>query len=75
MHPAYAAHPTQDYYGMQYPQQPVRTGYEKYRSEEPMPDLNVDRSIWGMGPSKAFAQAQQGRAQEAEEPLAAPDDA
>ena len=47
-----------------YPQQPVqqsyrpaRTGYEKYKEAEPMPELNVDRSIWGMGPAKTTPQA------------------
>ncbi|CAM1511735.1 Fc.00g092480.m01.CDS01 [Cosmosporella sp. VM-42] len=39
------------------PRQPARTGYEKYRDPEPLPDLNVDRSIWGIGPSKPAAQA------------------
>ncbi|KAJ3523211.1 hypothetical protein NM208_g12541 [Fusarium decemcellulare] len=37
--------------------QPVRTGYEKYRDPEPLPDLHVDRSIWGIGPSKPIKQA------------------
>ncbi|KJZ79963.1 hypothetical protein HIM_00677 [Hirsutella minnesotensis 3608] len=34
-------------------QRPARTGYEKYREAEPMPDLHVDQSIWGIGSSKA----------------------
>ncbi|KAM0522591.1 hypothetical protein ACHAPE_002183 [Trichoderma viride] len=34
---------------------PIRTGYEKYRESEPLPDLHVDQSIWGIGPSKAAA--------------------
>ncbi|KAI6782803.1 DNA topoisomerase 2-associated protein pat1 [Emericellopsis cladophorae] len=46
----YASQPVQQAY------QPARTGYEKYREPEAMPDLNVDRSIWGIGPSKAAAQ-------------------
>lgn len=36
-------------------QRPTRTGYEKYREAEPMPDLHVDQSIWGIGSSKAVA--------------------
>ncbi|CAG9980478.1 unnamed protein product [Clonostachys byssicola] len=35
---------------------PARTGYEKYKEPEQMPDLNVDRSIWGMAPAKSPAQ-------------------
>lgn len=50
--------PQQQYYQQQ-PAQPVqpayhrpaRTGYEKYKEPEQMPDLNVDRSIWGMAPA------------------------
>ena len=38
-------------------QRPLRTGYEKYRDPEPLPDLHVDRSIWGIGPAKPAAQA------------------
>ncbi|EEY17372.1 topoisomerase II [Verticillium alfalfae VaMs.102] len=33
---------------------PARTGYEKYREAEPIPDLHVDASLWGM-PAKKFA--------------------
>ncbi|KAF7549025.1 hypothetical protein G7046_g8470 [Stylonectria norvegica] len=40
----------------QYTQRPLRTGYEKYHELEPLPDLHVDRSIWGIGPSKPAAQ-------------------
>ncbi|KOS22849.1 DNA topoisomerase 2-associated protein pat1 [Escovopsis weberi] len=39
------------YYGESVPK-PIRTGYEKYKDSEPLPDLNVDQSIWGIGPSK-----------------------
>lgn len=47
----------------QYRQAPARTGYEKYREAEPIPDLNVDQSIWGIGPSKAAAPAQEAASQ------------
>lgn len=40
----------------QQPQQPARSGYEKYREAEPLPDLNIDKSIWGLAP-KQRAQA------------------
>ncbi|KAH6895673.1 topoisomerase II-associated protein PAT1 [Thelonectria olida] len=42
----------QTYYSGYQPQQPVRTGYEKYRDAEPMPDLNIDKSIWGLAPKQ-----------------------
>ncbi|KAG5987363.1 hypothetical protein E4U54_005027 [Claviceps lovelessii] len=43
------------YYSHQPPaQKPARTGYEKYR-DEPMPDLHVDQSIWGIGPTETAA--------------------
>lgn len=47
----------QQSYGQSYYAEPVpiRTGYEKYREPEPLPDLHVDQSIWGIGPSKAAA--------------------
>jgi DNA topoisomerase 2-associated protein PAT1 len=52
----------QQYAQQQYAQQPyypepapIRTGYEKYNEPEPLPDLHVDQSIWGIGPSKAAA--------------------
>ncbi|KAG5977871.1 hypothetical protein E4U55_006471 [Claviceps digitariae] len=35
-------------------QKPARTGYEKYR-DEPMPDLHVDQSIWGIAPADSAA--------------------
>ncbi|KAI5463475.1 topoisomerase II-associated protein PAT1 [Mariannaea sp. PMI_226] len=43
---------TQPYYSDYQPQQPVRTGYEKYRDAEPLPDLNIDKSIWGIAPKQ-----------------------
>lgn len=43
----------QQYYPAQQTQRaPVRSGYEKYRDAEPVPELNVDKSIWGIGPAK-----------------------
>ncbi|KAK2057570.1 topoisomerase II-associated protein PAT1 [Colletotrichum caudatum] len=39
------------YYQSQQAPRPVRTGYEKYKEAEPIPDLHVDASLWGM-PSK-----------------------
>ncbi|KAH7369256.1 topoisomerase II-associated protein PAT1 [Plectosphaerella cucumerina] len=60
--PAPAAAPAYDssnnYYGNQphYAQQqyaqPVRSGYEKYKEPEPIPDLHVDASLWGMPAKK-----------------------
>ncbi|KAJ0319077.1 hypothetical protein Brms1b_004053 [Colletotrichum noveboracense] len=44
------------YYPPQPAPQPVRTGYEKYKEAEPIPDLHVDASIWGV-PSKKPAAA------------------
>ncbi|KAF4966094.1 hypothetical protein FZEAL_10693 [Fusarium zealandicum] len=59
--PQYPVADQQSYYSnqaYQQPfQQPVRSGYEKYRDPEPLPDLHVDRSIWGIGPSKPMNQA------------------
>ncbi|TQW00470.1 hypothetical protein V2A60_001549 [Cordyceps javanica] len=46
-------HYTSQQQQQQYRQAPARTGYEKYRAAEPIPDLHVDQSIWGIGPSKA----------------------
>lgn len=54
----YAQQPyAQQSYGQPYYPEPVsiRTGYEKYNESEPLPDLHVDQSIWGIGPSKAAA--------------------
>lgn len=56
----YVAHPPGEeygYYPTQQPRQPARSGYEKYREAEPIPDLNVDQSIWGIGPPKSTAAA------------------
>ncbi|KYK59136.1 topoisomerase II-associated protein PAT1 [Drechmeria coniospora] len=53
-----AAYQQNQYYDQQQQQRPARTGYEKYR-DEPMPDLHVDQSIWGMGPAKTAAPAAQ----------------
>ncbi|SPN99908.1 related to topoisomerase II-associated protein [Cephalotrichum gorgonifer] len=38
---------------------PARTGYEKYKEPEAVPDLHVDRSIWGMAPKQPPQQPQQ----------------
>ncbi|KAL7956169.1 topoisomerase II-associated protein PAT1 [Trichoderma compactum] len=50
---AYEQHPS--YYAEPMATRPHRTGYEKYNEPEPLPDLHVDQSIWGIGPSKAAA--------------------
>lgn len=50
---AYEQHPS--YYAEPIATRPHRTGYEKYNEPEPLPDLHVDQSIWGIGPSKAAA--------------------
>ncbi|KAF3075935.1 hypothetical protein CFAM422_001652 [Trichoderma lentiforme] len=50
---AYEQH--QSYYAEPIATRPHRTGYEKYNEPEPLPDLHVDQSIWGIGPSKAAA--------------------
>ncbi|KAL1843192.1 hypothetical protein VTJ49DRAFT_2743 [Mycothermus thermophilus] len=34
------------------PPKPVRTGYEKYK-EEPVADLQIDASLWGVAPKKS----------------------
>jgi DNA topoisomerase 2-associated protein PAT1 len=44
---------TNQYYSTQPTQRPTRTGYEKYREPEPLPELHVDQSIWGIGPAKS----------------------
>ncbi|KAI0008011.1 topoisomerase II-associated protein PAT1, partial [Xylariaceae sp. FL0662B] len=36
---------------------PTRTGYEKYREPEPVSELQVDASIWGVAPKKTPTQA------------------
>ncbi|KAK0391407.1 hypothetical protein NLU13_0907 [Sarocladium strictum] len=43
----------------QEPQRPVRTGYEKYREPEAIPDLHVDQSIWGIKPARSVEPPQQ----------------
>jgi DNA topoisomerase 2-associated protein PAT1 len=40
---------------MQQAPRPIRTGYEKYRETEPVPDLHVDQSIWGIRSAKPAA--------------------
>ncbi|EFY90013.1 topoisomerase II-associated protein PAT1 [Metarhizium acridum CQMa 102] len=45
-------------------QRPARTGYEKYREPEPLPDLHVDQSIWGIAPAKTTAHTSQGATQQ-----------
>lgn len=48
--------------GMPYyqePQRPMRTGYEKYREPEAIPDLHVDQSIWGIKPAHPAESHQQ----------------
>ena len=44
-------------YQYQPAKKPVRTGYEKYKDSEVVPDLHVDHSIWGTAPSKPAVQA------------------
>ncbi|OAR03658.1 hypothetical protein LLEC1_06269 [Akanthomyces lecanii] len=46
------------YHQQQHRQAPARSGYEKYRDAEPIPDLHVDQSIWGIGPTKAAPAAE-----------------
>ncbi|PKS09304.1 hypothetical protein jhhlp_003918 [Lomentospora prolificans] len=44
-------------YAQQQPaRKPARTGYEKYKDPEIVPDLHVDHSIWGTAPPKPAAQ-------------------
>lgn len=47
----------QYYPEQQHMQRPVRTGYEKYRESEQIPDLHVDQSIWGIKPAKPVEQS------------------
>ncbi|KAK9435642.1 topoisomerase II-associated protein PAT1 [Metarhizium brunneum] len=51
-------------YSAQSTQRPARTGYEKYREPEPLPDLHVDQSIWGIAPAKTTAHTSQGATQQ-----------
>ncbi|KAL2267315.1 hypothetical protein VTJ83DRAFT_4592 [Remersonia thermophila] len=39
-------------YGSSASHKPVRTGYEKYK-EEPVADLQIDASLWGVAPKKS----------------------
>jgi len=48
-----------EYYTSQMEKKPARTGYEKYKEPEGLPDLHVDQSIWGIAPSKPPAHAPQ----------------
>lgn len=55
--PSAAAPPpvTQTQYQSYTPEQPfkpIRTGYEKYKEPEKVPDMEVDASIWGVAPKK-----------------------
>ncbi|KAF9874673.1 topoisomerase II-associated protein PAT1 [Colletotrichum karsti] len=50
------AQPLPNYYYQSQPApRPVRTGYEKYKEDEPIPDLHVDASLWGMPSKKPVA--------------------
>ncbi|PFH61917.1 hypothetical protein XA68_15790 [Ophiocordyceps unilateralis] len=51
-----AAHAPISQYSEQEARRPARTGYEKYQESEPVPDLHVDQSIWGIGSSRTPAQ-------------------
>lgn len=51
----YAAQPQQPYPQQAYAPRPARSGYEKYHEAEPIPDLHVDASLWGMPAKKAAA--------------------
>ncbi|KAF4592608.1 topoisomerase II-associated protein PAT1 [Ophiocordyceps camponoti-floridani] len=44
------------HYAVEEARRPARTGYEKYQEAEPLPDLHVDQSIWGIGSVKTPAQ-------------------
>ncbi|KAF4509069.1 hypothetical protein G6O67_005375 [Ophiocordyceps sinensis] len=60
--------PAQYQYSASQTERPTRTGYEKYRETEPMPDLHVDQSIWGIGSSKAAAPAMPQQAAQTQPP-------
>ncbi|KAL8415176.1 hypothetical protein RB594_006132 [Gaeumannomyces avenae] len=56
-HPApRVAAPIVDYqypnHASQHAPQPVRSGYEKYRDPEPVPELQADTALWGMAPKR-----------------------
>lgn len=65
VHTHQPAHAAVNYYATQQQQQqqqpyqqqsyarPARSGYEKYHDAEPIPDLHVDASLWGMPAKKA----------------------
>lgn len=36
---------------------PIRSGYEKYKDPEPVPDMQVDAALWGVAPKKQHSQA------------------
>ncbi|KAI1143207.1 topoisomerase II-associated protein PAT1 [Hypoxylon sp. FL0543] len=42
-------------YAFQSAPKPARSGYEKYQASEPISDLQVDASIWGVQPKKPAA--------------------
>jgi DNA topoisomerase 2-associated protein PAT1 len=48
--------PAPSYFPSQPVAKPARSGYEKYKDPEPVPDLHVDASLWGM-PAKKPAPA------------------
>lgn len=52
--------------------QPARTGYEKYKEPESVPDLHVDLSIWGMAPKQAPQPPQPPQASQASQAVPAP---
>ncbi|KAI0020217.1 topoisomerase II-associated protein PAT1 [Xylariomycetidae sp. FL0641] len=52
--------PPQDYntgFAYQHAPKPVRSGYEKYQQPEPVTELRVDESIWGVAPKKTATPA------------------
>lgn len=54
--PSYTQHQHQYQQQPQPSRKPARTGYEKYKDTEAVPDLHVDHSIWGTAPSKTASQ-------------------
>lgn len=62
---------TQNYgsvYTYQPESKPVRSGYEKYKSTEPVSDLQVDASIWGVQPKRTPASTAAIQSQQAPSP-------
>ncbi|KAJ2894618.1 DNA topoisomerase 2-associated protein pat1 [Zalerion maritima] len=51
---------------------PARTGYEKYREPEQVPDMEVDASIWGVAPKKHHQQTQSQSQIQPPQPVAQP---